>query len=370
MFESWRDFPRRGTGGDSKVILGLFFLSVLFYAFARTIPEYGSDALKGKMVEAAKIMRQATVVLKECREERRIRPDLTTDINDTGLIGLELSSITTSLGNLKAKRTSADPNFAGLAVYLLDACGAGKGDIIAVGASSSFPALIIAVLSAAKAMEVKPLVICSLGASQWGANNPAFHWLEIWDCLYESGIFSVRPIALSLGGERDMGTDMGESGRMLLEEDIRRSGLPFIREPDLRGNVRLRMDLYEKNAGERSIKAFVNIGGSWANMGADSSVLHLKPGLNRLGDFPPPEKRGVIFAMAAKNVPVIHLLYIKGLAREYGFPWDPLPLPQPGKGLLYDSLKGYKLSFVISACLFLVLVLTAVVFRRRFAGED
>ncbi|MBN1224451.1 MAG: poly-gamma-glutamate system protein [Candidatus Aminicenantes bacterium] len=365
MFKRREDYPREGAGGNTGIVLLLFFLSVVFYTLAQMIPDRKNDTLEKDMIEASRIMAQASDVLKECRKSEGFRPDLESDVNGTGLLGLEHSVITTSIGHLEAKRTSTNPNFAGLVVSLLDACGVKAGDTIAVGASSSFPALIVAALSAAKALDVHPLVISSLGASQWGANNPDFHWLKMWACLSGHGVFSVNPIAVSLGGDRDSGEDMEESGRALLQEDIRKSGIPFLSEPDLASNVRLRMDLYRKNASGKKIMAFINIGGSWANIGTDSSILHLKPGLNRTGVFPSLKRRGVISAMASENIPVIHLLYIRGLARDHGLPWDPVPLPRPGEDPLYDSYKEKKVPFVLLAGLYLVLVLLVIIFWRR-----
>ena len=131
-------------------------------------------------------MAEAESVLKECRKTSGLAADLESDINDTGLIGMENSIITTSIGHLRAKRTSTNPNLAGLVVYFLNDCGVKRGDVIAVGASSSFPALVVATLAAAKALGLKPLVISSLGASQWGANDPDFHWLKMWGCLQKN----------------------------------------------------------------------------------------------------------------------------------------------------------------------------------------
>ena len=115
----------------------------------------------------------------------------------------------------------------------------------------------------------------------------------MWDCLKEKNIFSVSPLTLSVGGERDVGQDMEDKGRAYVLEEIGKSGFPLLSEPVLTQNVRSRMDLYRQGAGGKSIKAFVNVGGSWANMGTDSSVLRVKPGLNRIEELPPLEKRGL-----------------------------------------------------------------------------
>jgi len=317
------------------------------------------------MVRASEIMAEAEDVIRECRGAKGLILDKKIDLNQTGLIGLEFSTITTSIGSLEAKRTTTNPNFAGLIVSLLREAKIESGDTIAVGASSSFPALIIAVLSAAKAMNLKPILINSLGASQWGANNPDFHWLDMQNCLLNARIFDAKPIGISLGGERDEGKDMNPEGHSFLINEIRESGNFFLHEPELTRNVEARMRLYEEKAGESKIKAFINIGGSWPNMGEDPEILKLRPGLVKIKQFPPAEKRGVLFAMAALKIPVIHLLYIKGLVERYGLSWDAIPLPQPGKGKIYQLVGKRQTSFLFLAAAYFLLVTIVMVFRNK-----
>lgn len=319
-------------------ILSLAFLSLLFFILAQLIAEKPVE-IKVEMTRAAELMRDAMASVRRCREERGLPIDPRTDPNETGLIGLDTSSITTSLGNLEAKRTTTNPNFAGLIVRLLWEAGARRGDAVAIGASSSFPALIIASLCAAQAMELRPLLICSLGASQWGANDPDFHWLDIQECLRRAGELDFKPLALSLGGEADSGQDMDSRGRNFLIEEARQSGFPVLEEITLDEIVAARFRLYEAAAEGKGIKAFINIGGNYANLGVDSKILRVQPGLAKIRDFPPPERRGVVFAMAARGIPVVHLLYIKGLVQRYDLPWDPIPLPEPGKGQIYEIKK-------------------------------
>jgi len=323
-------------------------------------------ALKAAMSEASGLMARATVALRECRESRGLPIDPEADPNGTGLIGVERSAITTSLGSVAAKRTTANPDFAALVVSLLHEAGVRRGDVVAVGASSSFPALIVATLAAARAIGAEPLVVSSLGASEWGANLPGFHWLDMEDCLRSAGLFTVRPVARALGGEGDVGEDMDPAGRSLLEARLRAEGTPYLVEPDLAQNVAARLDAYRRAAGARPVKAFVNIGGSWANMGTDASVLELAPGLAPRVPLPPPERRGVIQTMAAAGVPVVHLLNVKGLCERYGLPWDPRPLPEPGRGGL-ESLKSAPApaEAPLSAGYLAALAAVLVAFRRR-----
>ena len=115
------------------------------------------------------------------------------------------------------------------------------------------------------------------------------------------------------------------------------------------------MQLYFRKASGDQIKAFVNIGGSWSNLGIDSAVLHLKPGLGKIGPLPPEEKRGVLYAMAALDIPVVHLLFVKGLVQKYGLAWDPVPLPHPGEGNLYRKIEENQKSFLFISVAYLIL---------------
>ncbi|UCE20710.1 MAG: poly-gamma-glutamate system protein, partial [Candidatus Aminicenantes bacterium] len=346
-------------------ILVLFIISLSFFLLAQFIPSRKGDALNDDMFRASEIMGEAMAALKECQSEGGLPLDRDNDPNQTGLIGVESSLLTTTIGNLEAKRTTTNPNFAALIVFLLNEAGVERGDTVAVGASSSFPALIVAVLSAAKAMDLHPLIINSLGASQWGANIMDFHWLDMLSCLLKADIFDFQPIALSLGGEKDKGEDMSPEGRSFLFEEIRKSGFPFINESDLRENVEIRMQLYEKSAAGKKIKAFINIGGSWANMGTDAEVLELKPGLVRIKQLPPLGNRGVIFEMASRNIPVIHLLFVRGLVKRYGLSWDPVPLPSPGKERLFHRARERQPMFLVLSVVYLLLVVFIFIVRSK-----
>ncbi len=341
--------------------VSLAYIFLVFFGTGR------QPSIQKGMIEAARLMARAEATIRDCRARSGVPVDEKSDPNRTGLIGLETSPITTSLGNLAAKRTSTNPNFAGLMVRLFREAGARKGDVVAVGASSSFPALIVATLSAARVMELRPLVISSLGASEWGANIPAFNWLDMEECLRTSGLLDITPIALAMGGDEDVGRDMAPEGRDLLRTRIKESGVPFLEKSSLRANVEERLRLYDAAAGGRPVKAFVNIGGSWANIGTNPEVLKLQPGLVRDVFVPPLEERGVLQAMAARNVPVIHLLNLRGLAERYGLPWNPKPLPGPGGDGLDQRAGRPGKAFILASAIYLILIAIAArsMLRRR-----
>jgi len=343
-------------------------ISLLSWLVLRIIPA-GAPADRAEMIRASRLMAESQQTLRTCREREGLAEDPRIDLNRTGLIGIESSPITTTLGSAEAKRTTTNPDFAGLVVLLLKEAGVEKGDTIAVGASGSFPGLILAVCSASRALGLETLVICSLGASQWGANDPRFTWLDMARCLGAGGTGSVRMIAATLGGDGDVGKEMDDEGRRFLLDSIRRSGLPSFRETNLEMNVRRRIDLYERSAGGKPIKAFVNIGGSWANMGTDASVLNIKPGVVRALRLPPPGKRGVLQEMAGRGVPVIHLLNIGKLAERYGLPWDPSPLPAPGEGAIYRRTERTERFFLIVSVVYFVFIAAALAAGSRASGH-
>ncbi len=367
FFPQRSHIPKESAEEMHRVVFILCGLSLLFYVLAGVIPLRQGKEVKKAMIKASGIMEQSLVALRECRKEKGVAIDKENDFNETGLIGLKFSPTTTSLGSLEAKRTATNPNFAGLIVYLLSRAGVGRGDTIAAGASGSFPSLIVAVLSGSKAMGLNLLLISSLGASQWGANNPDFHWLDMQSCLQNIGLFETQPLALSLGGEKDTGIDMSAEGRALLRRAAREWGGLFLEEPDLSRNVQIRRHLYEEYAGEKKIKAFINIGGSWSNLGTDSEVLKIKPGLVQVRYIPAAEKRGVMQEMALWGMPIIHLLHIKGLCRRYRLPWDPKPLPHPGEGKLYHLASETQPSFFLLAGGYFLLVVLVIVFRKKIS---
>lgn len=171
------------------------------------------------------------------------------------------------------------------------------------------------------------------------------------------------PAAVSLGGDKDIGGGFDPGIREELIRQVRGSGLPFIYEPNLEKNIETRMKVYLDNAPGGKIAAFINAGGSYANLGTDSLILRVKPGLNReITALPPKSRQGMIFAMAARHIPCIHLLFIKGLVQKYRLPWDPVPLPQPGQLKTAAGRPHLSLFFwlVMFSYFFLLLVLPVV----------
>jgi len=312
-----------------------------------------------EMLTAARTMEQAVAVIGAERADRIPA----SDPNATGLIGPEYADLLTSLGDQEAKRTTTNPDMAALLVHLLLSAGVEQGDTIAVGCSASFPALMIATVAAAEALDAVPVVISSLGASSWGATDSEFNLLDIHELLLEAGVIDTPPVAVSLGGNRDLGSGFDPEVREQLIEEVAASGLPFISADELNSNVAARMRCYlEGGEGEpqSTIAAFVNIGGAYANMGTSPLILDLDPGLSLEMPLPEVERRGVVFEMASRRIPIVHLLHIRGLALRYGLPWDPLPLPEIGTTRFHDARSGDHPFFPVIAGLYLLALAATV----------
>jgi poly-gamma-glutamate system protein len=283
-----------------------------------------------EMLRAAALMTEATAIVREARLRAGIAIDPVADPNRTGLIGLEWSPITTTLGSLPAKRTTTNPNVAAGLVRWLREAGVREGAVVAVGASGSFPGLVIAALAAVEAVGAQPLVITSLAASTWGANHPAFTWMEMEVALRRRTHWPGS-LAASLGGEGDAAADLMPEARRTLRAAIAAAGVSLLTDGGLRARVAARMGVYERAAAARPIAAFVNIGGASANIGTCPEILRVRPGVHltlpRCGGEP-----GVMWLMSSCGIPVIHLLHVDGIAAAFGLPLDPVPLPAAGRG--------------------------------------
>ncbi len=302
-----------------------------------------------EQIEAAQLMKKCLETLREERLKRGIPLDLELDPNQTAIIGREYSPLTTTLGNLEAKRTSTNPAFAALLVKYFKEANLKKGDVIAVGASGSFPGLIIATLSAAKVLELEPLLIYSIGSSEYGANIPEFTFVQMLDSLNKEGILPYRLLAISLGGEGDRAEGMFYSDSPEIMKKIAQdSGVTFIELDSIEENIKYRRQLYEEAAGGRPIKAFVNIGGATPNYGNTPASITYPNGLVINGlKIPDHPERGLIFEYQELGVPVIHLLNIRDLAVKNGLPIDPVPLPEIGEEGVYRQTVYNKTLIVL-----------------------
>lgn len=301
-------------------------------------------------IEAAKIMSESLGFIREEREARGIPVDEKLDPNKTGIIGEDYSQLTTTLGNLSAKRTSTNPDFSALMVKYFYQAELKKDDVIAIGSSGSFPGLIIAALSACKAMKIEPLIIYAIGASEYGATIPNFTFIEMLEILNQKDILPYQLLAVSMGGNNDQAEDMFyPNSQEVIRRIAEKSDVFFIDEGKLADSIQKRMEIYKKAADERQIKLFVNIGGASANFGNTAASITYPNGLViHSSTIPVNPERGLIFEFQELGLPIIHLLNIRDLALSHGISIDPVPFPEIGQSMVYWEVKYRQWIIILS----------------------
>jgi hypothetical protein len=362
---------------------------------------------------ATVLAQQAFDVVKAARLD--IEPiDKTIDPTESGLIGVPMSPVTTVIGDVSAKQTSVNPNFAAVLVEMLREAGVQEGDVVAVGMSGSFPALNICTYAACETLGVKPLVISSASASQWGANVPALLWPDMErllrnkgrlvpdigsdgkqkvddngkPLLKDAGLFDITSIACSIGGHQDRGLGLNEDGLRIVRTSIERNGLQPFRleqakpvteatladmEADFVANVNERMALYKEKAEGKPIKAYINVGGGMISTGKSIGKLMFLPGLNLRPPRHVREIDGVMPRFAQDNVPIIHVVHIAALANRYALPLEPTEAPSIGEGGVFMGID-YSKPLVIGTLVFILMCLygfirTDVGFRMLRASQ-
>ena len=307
-------------------------------------------------LQAARIAADAFAAVKETRIKRGIRLDREADPAQSGLVGRLLSPTTTNPGHLPAKQTSINPNFAAVIAHMLKKVDTEKGDIVAVGLSGSFPAINIAAIAAVEAIGATPVIISSIGASQWGANIPGLLWPDMEQALKDRKIFHTRSAAYSVGGIDDRALGLSKAGKSALSRSIESSGVPKLEVTDFVDSVEQRFQLYRQAAGEKDIAAYINVGGGTSSVGTRVGKKLFKPGLNRSAPHGMSDFDSVMGRFILDGVPVIHMSSIDRIAERYGLPLQPTETPKPGEGKVFRR-KVYNIPLAAGTLTLLVALL-------------
>ena len=349
----------------SKTVLSVLSLLALMAFLA---VEYGKEDVKLKWydqkIEASKLASEATEYLKEFRMQKSVFVDVVNDPNETALIGQDITPITTDRGFIEAKLTSTNPNFAAVVVDMLKEAELEKDDVVAIAFTGSFPGLNIAVHSAVQTLKLKPIIITSVGASNWGANDPYYTWLDMEKILFKAGIFKNKSVAASIGGGVDRGRGLSPDGRQLIIDAINRNKVEFINEEHLESSVQKRIKIFNEQRKKEKIKAFINVGGGISSIGSVENYKFIPSGLSislPMKNYP---VRGLMIDMAEKNIPIIHLLNVNQLAQKYGLAVNPTPLPRPGEGEIFIQ-KRYSVLLTSGVTLFLIIAIAFVFIMER-----
>ena len=345
---------------STLVLSALAAVSIALLVLVESTKKNVKEDWFNEKIRASNLSKKAMDHLKAVHYKNEIFVNNINDPNETGLIGEQYTPITTGSGSLPIKMSTTNPNFAAMVVQLLKESGVEEGDEVTVCMTGSFPALNISTLAALQTLRIKPIIISSVTASSWGANDPHYTWLDMEHELYKSRIFKFKSVASSIGGNADIGRALSLEGRDMVKEAIRRNGIKFLNKGSLQGNIERRLTLFDENA--KKIKLFINIGGGVASLGSDINGEKFKNGVSlnvKLKDFV--DKKGVMFEMAKKGLPIINLLNLESLMKKYELPMEPIPIPEIGKGKLFYAYK-YQVSIVALSLFILIALLLGIIY--------
>lgn len=304
-------------------------------------------------IQAATLAEQCMEAIKSERLARGHAIDFELDPAGSGMIGALMSSVTSVSGELAAKQTTVNPNFAAVVVDMLRKGGVRAGDVVAVGYSGSFPALNICVSSALEAMGARPVIISSATASQFGANLPDLLWIDMERLLVEKGLLHHRSTAGSLGGYEDLGLGLSIESRELLKEALDRNGLKLLQAESFTEGIDKRMAVYRTNAGRAPIKAYVNVGGGAVSVGRSIGKRLYQPGLNLRPPRGALNVDSVMTRMMREGCPALHLVQVREIAEKYGLPNAPTETPAVGEGgVFFQEVYNRWLAVVLLAAIF------------------
>ncbi len=315
-------------------------------------------------IEAATIMQKCLDVIKEYVVANDIAIEQE-DLNQTGLIGPEFSELATTLGHEDAKRSTLNPNCAAMMVKYFKEAGLEEGDVVAVGTSGSFPGLAIATVCAGTAMKLDVRLIASYGASTFGATRVDFNIVDLLKLIQNAGLVDFNFLAVSPGSDNDYGVGtfdglLYDKTRDLVASLGQSEGLEFIDYNDIVKSIQRRLELYGDD-----VKLFVNVGGACPNTGMSMAYLAIPEGLVfEFKDIPNTKDQGLIFEYLARGIPVVNLLYVKGLMNDNGLPFDPVPLPAVGEGGVYYT-TGYNVAISLLGVVISFAVLIYGVLRHK-----
>ncbi len=322
-----------GISRTALVLIAAVALTAL--VAVESFPVERRQANYGQKTAATRLARACMKAIKEQKQKLGIRLDPEVDPAQTGMIGESITQVTSNTGYIDAKLTSTNPNFAGLVVHLLTKAGVDKGDTVAVGVSGSFPSLNVATFAAIRTLELRPIIIASASSSEWGANHDNYVWLDMEHTLRQAGLINFSSVAASHGGIDDVGIGITKRGRALLDAAIERHKLTKLSPESLAASIDRRMALYDELAGQRTIKAYINVGGGSASVGTHVGKKQFKPGLNKNPPRGAKIADSVMLRFAKRGVPIVHLSRIKLLAERFGLPLEPRKPVPTGQGTFF-----------------------------------
>lgn len=318
---------------------------------------------KQEMLAAVKLTKEWFRIVQQQKEIRGIHTDAISNVPNKYLLGDDFTMSTTTLGSLNAKEISTNPDFSALIVRLLKTATIEEGKTIGVIASGSFPALTISTLAALQTLKMNVVLMSSLGASSYGANQAEATWLDIENWLIKKGNLKFRSQLVSKGAENDVGLGLTVEGNVILENAGKRNNRTLYTPENLLQSITDRVQLFCSN----NIDLLINIGGNQAAMGSCTHSVSIPNGLNKNIQLCDDKYRGVIQEINSKGIPIIHLLNIKDLASRYMLDLSP-GIEYSESTNLYTKIKNNTIAN--SIILFLELLSIVILLSNKLKNAD
>lgn len=307
-----------------------------------------------KMQQAVELTKKWFRIIQVQKEIRGIESDAKSNIPYRYMLGDDYTFLTTTIGTLNAKEISANPDFAALMVRWIEEANIKPGDKVGIIVSGSFPALAISTLAAMETLGLDIVLMSSLGASSYGANQSNATWLDMENWLIEYGDMKYKSTIVSIGAENDNGLGIIDEGIELIREAAGRNERDLFIPENLMHSINKRVEILVKE----NVSLLINIGGNQTAVGRCAHSAAIPNGFNEALHLCHDEERGIIQELNSKGVPIINLLNIKDLAFKYGIDIS------PGKSyakssMLFNEKKTNKvaLSIVLGMSILIITVI-------------
>lgn len=345
-----------------------------------------------KMLEASSLTKKAFDTIKQYKLDNGM-PIVSEDKLKTGLIGEEATAIFTTPGNLHAKRTTCNPNWAAVIIDYFYKANLKSGDQVVFVFSGSFPGLNIAALAAAEVFGLNTAVMASIGASSYGATDPDFTFFDMMCLLNGKNVLKDRLDYVSFGGGSDTGNNFHDEEEIFWNEDLEnlrtieeikssikaridKEGVNFIYEPDFSTNIDKRIEYLRQLVPDA--KFLLNVGGSSVGIGVDAET-YIDSGFqdpttkmtSKLSSFDVNKDNwGLIQYFLTKEIPVASMLNIRGLASDYGLAYDPDVMPAVGDGEIYLIKTGNLTITVIAIVVSVAVAVFYSIYKHKLNAEE
>tara|TARA_Y100000590_G_C15704453_1_gene1008059 strand:- start:882 stop:2051 length:1170 start_codon:yes stop_codon:yes gene_type:complete len=346
---------------------------VIFISQSSTYKEYDSSKYRYKSVE----FMSTWIELIKNNNNIKIQNE---DYYKSGLIGLEKSEITTLYNQdniediLDSKIITTSSNFAAFITLLFEEIGLNHGDSIAVSMTGSIPGANLAMLAACKSMGLYPVILSSVGSSPWGANRIDFAWPHIEKYLYNRNLIPYQSLAVSIGGENNLGANLDDKGIEIIEDIIQYTDKLLINEPTLEENINKKINLFENI---NNYKVFVNIGGGSTSLGAGAGKNFINGGIispilkdeiqEIYYNFEEGElhhvnfKKSLAYKFLDNDIPLLNIKNINTLVSKYGMHYlKDRNSNKVNKGLLFYEVAKFNVKIIWFALIVSILISLAV----------